>query len=78
MQGAIAPDVSAEISRWLGYLNAERRMSDKTLDAYRRDVAQFLSFLAEHLGGAPSLKKLAALATTARAAQAARKPEAVD
>jgi integrase/recombinase XerC len=61
MQGAIAPDVAAEIGHWLGFLNAERRMSDKTLDAYRRDVAQFLSFLAEHLGGAPTLKELAAL-----------------
>jgi integrase/recombinase XerC len=32
----IAPDVAAEIGRWLGYLNAERRMSPKTLEAYRR------------------------------------------
>ena len=31
----IAPDVAAEIARWLGYLGAERRMSPKTLEAYR-------------------------------------------
>ena len=37
-------------------------MSPKTLEAYRRDATQFLGFLAEHLGGAPSLRKLAALA----------------
>src|SRR6185312_13396330 len=74
MQGAIAPDVAAEIGRWLGYLNAERRMSDKTLDAYRRDVAQFLSFLAGHLGGAPTLKELAALSPhDVRAFMAARR-----
>jgi integrase/recombinase XerC len=74
MQGAIAPDVAAEIGRWLGYLNAERRMSDKTLDAYRRDVAQFLSFLAEHLSGAPTLKELAALSPQdVRAFMAARR-----
>src|SRR5580698_9745855 len=36
-------------------------MSPKTVEAYRRDVLQFLAFLAEHLGGAPSLKELAAL-----------------
>src|SRR5580698_6307043 len=36
-------------------------MSPKTVEAYRRDVLQFLSFLARHLGGAPSLKELAAL-----------------
>jgi integrase/recombinase XerC len=74
MQGAIAPDVATEIGRWLGYLNAERRMSDKTLDAYRRDATQFLSFLAEHLGGAPSLKKLAELSPQdVRAFMAARR-----
>ncbi|HVV63607.1 MAG TPA: tyrosine recombinase XerC [Pseudolabrys sp.] len=58
---ALAPDVAAEIGRWLGYLGAERRMSPKTLEAYRRDAGQFLDFLAEHLGGAPSLKQLAKL-----------------
>jgi integrase/recombinase XerC len=78
MQGAIAPDVSAEIGRWLGYLNAERRMSDKTLDAYRRDVAQFLGFLAGHLGGAPGLKELAGLSPQdVRAFMAARRGQGI-
>ena len=40
---ATAPDVAAEIGRWLSHLGAEKRMSPKTLDAYRRDVAQFLA-----------------------------------
>lgn len=57
----ISKDVSVEIGRWLGYLGAERRMSPKTLEAYERDVGQFLAFLAEHLGGPPSLKTLARL-----------------
>ncbi|MFZ3309635.1 MAG: tyrosine recombinase XerC [Xanthobacteraceae bacterium] len=57
----IAPKVAAEVEAWLGHLSAERRLSDKTVEAYQRDVLQFLSFLAEHLGGAPSLKDLAAL-----------------
>jgi len=49
-------------------------MSPKTLEAYRRDVLQFLGFLAEHLGGAPSLKQLAALAPSdVRAFLAARR-----
>ncbi len=60
-QTAIAPDVSAEIARWLGHLGAERRMSPKTLEAYERDVGQFLAFLSDHLGGTPSLKTLAKL-----------------
>ena len=57
----VAPKVAAEIEAWLSHLGAERRLSAKTLEAYRRDVLQFLQFLAEHLGGAPSLKELAAL-----------------
>ena len=57
----IAPKVAAEIAGWLHHLGAERRLSPKTLEAYRRDVLQFLTFLAKHLGGAPSLKELAAL-----------------
>ena len=71
-----APDVTAEIARWLRFLGAERRMSDRTLDAYRRDVAQFLSFLAEHMGGAPNLKQLAKLKPAdVRAFMAARRAE---
>jgi integrase/recombinase XerC len=74
LQFAIAPDVDAEIGRWLAYLGAERRMSPKTLDAYRRDAGQFLGFMAEHLGGPPSLKQLAKLTPTdIRAFMAARR-----
>src|SRR5208282_1578635 len=59
---------------WLHYLGAERHMSPKTLEAYRRDVLQFLAFLAEHLGGAPSLNALAALKPAdVRAFMAARR-----
>jgi integrase/recombinase XerC len=72
----IAPDVTAEIGRWLGYLGAERRMSPKTLEAYERDVGQFLAFLAEHLGGTPSLKTLAKLTPAdVRAFMASRRAE---
>src|SRR5262245_14323816 len=71
-------DVSAELERWLGYLGDERRMSPKTLDAYRRDVTQFLSFLTEHLGGAPTLKDLGKLAPAdVRAFMAARRSEGI-
>jgi len=74
MRTLAAPDVTAEINRWLGYLGAERRMSPKTLEAYQRDVGQFLDFLAGHLGGAPTLRQLAKLSPAdVRAFMAARR-----
>jgi integrase/recombinase XerC len=73
-QTTIAPDVAAEIARWLRFLGAERRLSAKTLEAYERDVRQFLDFLTRHLGGAPSLKALAELSPAhVRAFMAARR-----
>ena len=72
----IAPKVAAEIEAWLRHLNAERHLSPKTTEAYRRDVEQFLHFLAEHCGGVPSLKDLAALAPAdVRAFLAARRAD---
>ena len=43
-------NLAAEVVRWLSHLGAERRMSPKTVEAYERDVRQFLGFLAEHTG----------------------------
>jgi integrase/recombinase XerC len=74
----VAPKVAAEIESWLRHLGAERRMSPKTVEAYRRDVLQFLEFLAGHLGGAPSLPDLAALAPAdVRAFMAARRNDGI-
>jgi integrase/recombinase XerC len=74
----IAPKAAVEVEGWLRHLGAERRMSVNTVEAYRRDVHQFLGFLAEHLGGSPSLKELAELAPAdVRAFMAARRAQGI-
>lgn len=60
--GMAARDVAREAARWLAHLESERHLSPLTLEAYIRDAGAFLSFLADHLGGAPSLKNLSNLA----------------
>ncbi|MFQ5566939.1 MAG: tyrosine recombinase XerC [Paracoccaceae bacterium] len=39
------------LERWLAQLSAVRQRSPKTVEAYRRDVAGYLGFLAGHRGG---------------------------
>jgi len=69
-----AADVAGELARWRAYLAAERRMSDKTVEAYGRDVRQFLAFLADHLGGRVTVAALTRLAPQdVRAFMAARR-----
>src|SRR5258707_3309906 len=54
-------EVAAELRRWLAHLGPERRMSPETVEAYERDVRQFLGFLTEHIGEQPTLTSLAAI-----------------
>ena len=56
-----AGDLAEQIAAWLAWLQAERRASPHSLDAYRRDLAGFIGFLAEHRGEPPSLAGLARL-----------------
>jgi integrase/recombinase XerC len=46
----VAPDLGAVVSQWLAYLAGVRRSSPNTVEAYGRDLRQFLAFLAERLG----------------------------
>ena len=45
-----APDLAARIAGWLGSLRDERRLAAKSVEAYARDVRQFLAFLSERFG----------------------------
>ncbi|MBW3096764.1 tyrosine recombinase XerC [Pseudohoeflea coraliihabitans] len=56
-----APDVLAEKTSWLHQLAHERRLAVKSVEAYERDLRQFLCFLSHHLGGPPTLADLADL-----------------
>ena len=58
------PEVAALLDRWRTHLASERRLSPKTVEAYGRDVEQFLRFLTFHLGGPPAIADLAGLRVT--------------
>ncbi len=60
---AAASDLAEAIAQWQGWLADERRFSPHSVAAYGRDLAGFLDFLLQHLGGAPSLASLASLST---------------
>jgi integrase/recombinase XerC len=58
LQFHLAPDAAAVAKQWLDWLNREKRMAAKTLEAYGRDLQQFTAFLAEHFGAAAVLSDL--------------------
>lgn len=55
-----APDLAAQLRGWMIFLRSEKNMSRHTIRAYAGDIAQFITFLANHLGHAPSLNDLSA------------------
>ncbi len=70
------PELQAERTRWLDWLSDERRLAEKTLDAYERDTRQLFQFFARHLGGPAGLKDIATLrAIDLRAFMAHRRAE---
>lgn len=47
----LSPEVEDLLRRYLRHLSAERGLAAKTLEAYERDLRQFLLFLSQHMGG---------------------------
>ena len=57
----LSADTERAVAAWLAHLQHERGHADKTLEAYARDVRQFLGFVSQQLGYAPCLADLAKL-----------------
>jgi integrase/recombinase XerC len=62
MSISAAPDLAEAVAAWLAALADERRSSAHSVAAYRRDIAGFLAFMAEHRGGPLRLAEMAELA----------------
>lgn len=56
----LAPALGTALSEWLAQLAALQGAAAKTTEAYRRDVARYLRFLAQHRGGAEGIATVAA------------------
>lgn len=57
LQGCAA-DLADAVLKWRRWLTAEKNMSKHTVRAYGVDIGQFITFLTQHLGHAPSLNDI--------------------
>jgi len=71
-------DLTDAVARWRRHLAYERRLSPNTLDAYTRDIWQFIAFLTVHIAGSAKLADLKTIsATDIRAFMASRRNDGV-
>lgn len=75
---AISSALRAHITEWTRDLTSIRRLSPKTVEAYGRDLDQFMAFLSGHIGGTVDVSDLKDLrAADLRAFLAARRREGI-
>ena len=55
----LPPALGGALTEWLAQMAALKGAAANTIDAYRRDVAGYLGFLAQHRGGAEGLAAIA-------------------
>lgn len=73
---AAVPALQSLVALWLAHLRGERRMAALTLEAYARDLRQFVDFVADGAGRPIALEDLAALEQSdARAFMASRRAQ---
>ncbi|WEJ58757.1 tyrosine recombinase XerC [Devosia sp. FJ2-5-3] len=70
--------IQSQIAGWMRELGSVKRLAPKTLEAYSRDLSQFMSFLAGHMGGPITLQSLKELrGADIRAFMAQRREESL-
>ncbi|MEP7240623.1 MAG: tyrosine recombinase XerC [Devosia sp.] len=72
-------DIARLIAQWQRDLGSVRRLAPKTLEAYGRDLGQFINFLGPHAGGPVSIKMLEEMrAADMRAFMARRREDGIE
>ncbi len=54
-------DLSNLMEKWFNFLRYEKRLSKHTVRAYTTDINNFISFMSEHFGKAPSINDIASI-----------------